>query len=243
MKVLYLDESGTSNLKKVDPQYPIFTLGGVIVDYDDLENNRLLMNEFKTKYWGRTDVILHSNEIVRRKGDFAFLNNVGGKWDEFLKDLNDLMDRLRYRVVVCVIDVPRLCEKYGDSAFDPYEYALRVIIERFIYSMGRYEKGKIFAEARGIPLDKQIKLAFEKIKDTGSGFIQGEEICAKIEKFEVRPKSENLIGLQIADLVLPLIGRNYLGKNNKTDYEIVLRKCLNRDGEVNGNGIIILPRK
>jgi hypothetical protein len=32
MKVLFLDESGDHNLLKIDPQYPLFVLGGVIMD-------------------------------------------------------------------------------------------------------------------------------------------------------------------------------------------------------------------
>ena len=34
MKVLFLDESGDHNLSVIDPSYPIFVLGGVIVDQD-----------------------------------------------------------------------------------------------------------------------------------------------------------------------------------------------------------------
>ena len=32
MKILYLDESGDHSLSVIDPQYPVFVLGGVIVD-------------------------------------------------------------------------------------------------------------------------------------------------------------------------------------------------------------------
>jgi len=32
MKVLFLDESGDHSLNVIDPQYPVFVLGGVIVD-------------------------------------------------------------------------------------------------------------------------------------------------------------------------------------------------------------------
>jgi len=32
MKVLYLDESGDHGLRKIDPQYSIFVLGGLIVE-------------------------------------------------------------------------------------------------------------------------------------------------------------------------------------------------------------------
>ncbi|MBA7700163.1 hypothetical protein ES703_108872 [subsurface metagenome] len=34
MKILFLDESGDHNLSIIDPQYPLFVLGGVIVDMD-----------------------------------------------------------------------------------------------------------------------------------------------------------------------------------------------------------------
>ncbi len=34
MKALFLDESGDQNLLVIDPQYPIFVLGGVILDKD-----------------------------------------------------------------------------------------------------------------------------------------------------------------------------------------------------------------
>lgn len=241
-KVLYLDESGTSNIKKIDGSYPIFLLGGVVVDYDDLEYNKKTMDMLKNKYFGDTNVILHSNEISRRKGKYEILNK-GGMWFDFLSDLNDLMECLRYNVVACVVDIQKLVAKYGSKAFDPYEYALRIVLERFIYSMGSYETGQIFAESRGKLLDNQIRMAFEKIKDTGAGcYINSEEICSKIRGFEIKNKQDNLVGLQIADLVLPPIGRNYLGKNNKSDYDIILKKCFNRNGIVEGNGIVYLPK-
>jgi len=34
VKILFLDESGDHNLSIIDPQYPLFVLGGVIVDMD-----------------------------------------------------------------------------------------------------------------------------------------------------------------------------------------------------------------
>ena len=39
MKVLFLDESGDHNLSIIDPQYPLFVLGGVIVDRDYAEGS------------------------------------------------------------------------------------------------------------------------------------------------------------------------------------------------------------
>ena len=35
MKHLFLDESGSHNLRVVDPDYPVFVLGGVIIGSDE----------------------------------------------------------------------------------------------------------------------------------------------------------------------------------------------------------------
>ncbi len=62
MKVMFLDESGNHSLKpkQLAGNFPIFVLGGVIVDRahvpDVIEPD---MNRFKEHYFGRRDVILH----------------------------------------------------------------------------------------------------------------------------------------------------------------------------------------
>lgn len=242
MKILYLDESGTSNLRKFDDSYPIFLLGGVIIDAEDIADNQRLMNDFKVKYWGRDEIILHSCEIVHRIREFEMLKNPE-VWANFVTDLNELMENLKYRVIACIIDIPKTVAKYRRNAVDPYEYALRIVLERFVYFMTGYEDGKVLAESRGKILDIQLAAAFEKIRETGTGFVCGDEIRDKINGFEIHEKCKNITGLQIADLVLSPIGRNYLGKKVNQDYNIVYQKCLCKYGKVEGNGIIVLPKE
>ena len=38
MQILFLDESGDHNLSVIDPAYPLFVLGGVIIDKNYAEN-------------------------------------------------------------------------------------------------------------------------------------------------------------------------------------------------------------
>jgi hypothetical protein len=60
MKVLYLDESGDHSLTRIDPQYPVFVLGGIIVDQayarDDMEPRP---RAFKLRMFARDDLVLH----------------------------------------------------------------------------------------------------------------------------------------------------------------------------------------
>ncbi len=71
MKVLFLDESGDHNLAVIDPSYPLFVLGGVIVDarYAEgaLEDG---LRDFKRRLFGRDDLILHTADITRNRGGF-----------------------------------------------------------------------------------------------------------------------------------------------------------------------------
>ena len=71
MKVLFLDESGDHNLTIIDPQYPLFVLGGVIIDkdYADGELTREL-NAFRQELFGRTDIVLHTADITRNRDGF-----------------------------------------------------------------------------------------------------------------------------------------------------------------------------
>ncbi len=70
MKVMFLDESGDRNLSVIDPQYPLFVLGGVIMEQDYAEGQLTeAVNEFKREMFGSTDIILHTADITRnRKG-------------------------------------------------------------------------------------------------------------------------------------------------------------------------------
>jgi len=64
MKIMFLDESGDHSLDKIDSQYPVFCLAGVIVDEDEYENSiSPNLDHIKLKYWKTTNTIFHSRSI------------------------------------------------------------------------------------------------------------------------------------------------------------------------------------
>ena len=68
VKILYLYESGDHNLSVIDPHYPIFVLGSVIVDEEYAAGplNEAL-NEFKQEVFGHTSIVLHTADITRNR--------------------------------------------------------------------------------------------------------------------------------------------------------------------------------
>lgn len=244
MKVLFIDESGDHNLsKKPHDEYPIFVLGGVIVDFDYAKEALVeKLNVFKQKIFGRTDVILHTADITRNRNGFEFLSDAARR-NEFYRDLNSLMSDADYSVVACVIRKDDHEGRYGVNALDPYLLGLHVLVERFYYDIGRGNEGLIIAESRGPCLDRQLELAWSTLTVGGTDYLRASKIKKRILAFNIKEKKDNIAGLQLADLVVTPIGRHVLGKPSKEDWQIVERKLRrNPRGVIEGGGLIVLPK-
>ena len=101
--IMYLDESGNHGLVKLDPLYPVFVLGGVIVEQGYAEGELAFrLEQFKRSLFGRSDLILHTADISRNRNGFERLKEPTFR-ERFYYELNRLMSELRYSVVACVI--------------------------------------------------------------------------------------------------------------------------------------------
>jgi hypothetical protein len=243
VKILFLDESGDHNLSIIDPHYPLFVLGGVIVDQDyaDGELTREL-NAFKQAIFGRADIVLHTADITRNRNGFEGLQNAALR-DRFYKALNTLMRRLQYSVVACVVRKDQHLTRYGVAALDPYMLSLHVLVERFCFDIGRVSGGGVIvAERRDPTLDREMDLAWLNLKIQGTRFLQAKAINDRIAGLNLRRKSDNIAGLQLADLVVSPIGRHAMGKPENEDWVIVREKFRrSRSGRIEGYGLVVLP--
>ena len=209
MKVLFIDESGDHNLLVIDSHYPVFVLGGVIMEEDYAKGAFTDdLNEFKLRMLGSTEIVLHTADIVRNRKGFEHKAN------------------------------------YGLAALDPYILALEVLIERFCEDVGSVDKGgDIVVEKRNKELDRNISLAWQNIKIRGTRFTKAEVVNKRINDLHLCSKSENIAGLQLADLIVSPIGRHILGKPGKEDWRIVESKFgRDKNGQVKDFGLVCLPR-
>ena len=244
MKTLFLDESGDHNLSVIDPSYPLFVLGGVIMDSDyarDVLTPR--MAEFKLQLFGRDDLILHTADITRNRNGFERLKDAGFRLEFYLR-LNALMRELEYRVVACAIRKEEHLVRYGVAALDPYLMSLDILVERFCMDVGDIEgSGVIVAERRGPTLDHELELAWLNLKIQGTRFMHARQVERRIQSLILKSKAANSAGLQLADLVVTPIGRKVLGKPVKEDYEIVeSRFRRSSSGRIEGYGLVVLPK-
>ena len=243
MKILFLDESGDHNLSVIDLQYPIFVLGGIIMD-EEYATGPLndALDEFKHELFGRTDIILHTADITRNRNGFEAMKDVAFR-DIFYSRLNQLMRTLSYSVVACVIRKDDYLSRFGLAALDPYLISLDILVEIFCFDVGDASGGgSIVAERRDPTLDRALELVWSNLQIQGTRRIQGRVVRERLSTLKLLDKKDNVAGLQLADLVVSPIGRYVLGKPTKEDWEIV-RDKLRRSprGHVENYGLVVLP--
>jgi hypothetical protein len=245
MRIMFLDESGDHSLSVIDPQYPIFVLGGIIVDKDYAEREMTReVNAFKSTLFGRHDIILHTADIVRNRNGFEQMKEARFR-TRFYTELHQLMRKLRYSVVACAILKDERLNQYGVAALDPYMLSLDILVERFCFDIGNVRAGGVIvAEKRDRTLDRELDLAWLNLKIKGTSYWRAIDIDNRITGLNLRAKRNNIAGLQLADLVVSPIGRHVLGKKDQEDWKVISSKFrTSRHGKVDGYGLVVLPKK
>ena len=245
MKILFLDEAGDHNLLVVDKDYPIFVLGGCIIDEKEHEQKaELLISEFKKESFGTDKLILHFRDYARSINGFGKMR-VKDFRDRFYSGLAEVLRKIDFSLVACLIDKKNHLQKYDLRAVDPYLLSLEILVEKFtIYLRENKDNGIIIAESRNPQLDNELNLSFLALKINGTRFVKAKEITERIKNFAIRKKGENIPGLQIIDSVVSPIGRRYLGYKDYFDYRLIESKFRkNKEGKYWGFGMVILPKK
>lgn len=228
--VVFVDESGDHSLTSIDADFPVFALAFcVMAKTDYITQTAPQMQVLKFKYWGHDAVVLHEHEIRKEKGEFAFLRADRTIRNTFYDDLHSLMVNASMTVIASVIDKVALGKKY-DKPWNPYEIALHFCLERLLtFLLRKGQAGKqvhVVFECRGKAEDAELELAFRRIVGGGSawGWVASNfSTIDFVPKFS--KKSENLAGLQLADLIARPIALSIIRpKQPNRAYEVIATK-------------------
>ncbi len=113
-------------------------------------------------------------------------------------------EALPYLVITVVIDKKLHLETYGVWHFDPYHYCLRCLLERYVlYLRGHGWQGDVMIEARYKKADKKLKASYSRVLKDGTDNIPAAVVTAHLLPGDIhmKPKTANIAGLQIADLL------------------------------------------
>ena len=121
--IIYVDESGDHSLESIDADYPIFVLAFCVFNKGEYATiAEPLLQEFKFKWFGHDMVVLHENNIVRRKYPFAFL-----RYDDirrrFMEELGEIVANTPMTVIAAIIRKQALLARYSRPD-NPYQLVL-----------------------------------------------------------------------------------------------------------------------
>lgn len=205
---LYIDESGDHTYYRLeDPAKRYLGLTGIFIETEYYRTTfQPEMGRFKQEHFPHNPdepVILHREDIINRRGPFWRLRDPE-KEQAFNEDLLQFIKEQDYCIITIVIDKNAHIKRYGDAAYHPYHYCLTALLERYCGFLNFYNaQGDVLAESRGGTEDQQLKRAYQRLYREGTGFRDSKFFQRALTSFEIKlkPKSKNIAGLQLSDLL------------------------------------------
>jgi len=244
-------------LEKHEKRY--LGLTGCIIEAEEYRKTfHPRFEELKQKHFPHNPddpVILHRKELINKNGPFWRLRDPS-RQKEFDEDLLVFLKEMKYTVITVVIDKKAHVERYFDFAYHPYHYCLGAMLERYCGFLHFFNsRGDALAESRGGTEDNQLKEAYRGLYNSGTQF-RSPEFFQKVlssKEVKLKPKSANIAGVQLADLLAYPLKQEILVENKslpdseaevfgKRVYEIIQGKY-NRhvySGRIYGYGKVFL---
>lgn len=209
--ILFLDES------KPNTNFQNFTLGGVIIEKEIYETQvRSAVDIIKRDCFSDTGVILHEIDIRKKKGSFNGITREQQK--KFFSMLNDLFINNDFLSVMAVsVNISDINKLYaGDDRNDIYYIALQLLMENFAHFLSNNDGvGTVYLEATDPVNNQRLQNLFYMLKATGTLFVKKEALQTRLSTINFGIKSENIIGLQLADFIPNSLARKALGVEQK----------------------------
>lgn len=258
---LYCDEVGNHDMEHVDdPNQRFLGLTGVVVESEHVRQTiQPQMNQLKSQFFTSDPdepVIFHRKELVNKHPPFDVLLDADVE-REFNSALLNYLTHWDYRVITVVIDKKAHRDQYRVWRYHPYHYCLAVLLERFILFLESVEgQGDVMVESRGGKEDLKLKDSYARLYREGTDYIDAARWQMRLtsKELKVKPKSANVAGLQLADLVAHpsrqevLIDAGLLQEDHPTFGKQIceilrMSKYLRnpRTGEIKGYGKKLLP--
>lgn len=204
---LYLDESGDHVFKHLEqPSHRYLCLLGCwfrnadyLVFHDHLE----AFKKAHVPHHPDDPPVLHRDDIINRRRQFKHLQDPAMA-QAFDDALVMLMNEAEFRVVGVVIDKLALREKYGDAAAHPYHLALGFLLQRYCGYLNHISRrGDVLAESRGRHEDQLLMDSYARVYAQGVWMTPATHFQRALtsKQLKVKKKSENIAGLQLADLL------------------------------------------
>lgn len=257
---LYIDESGDHVFKRMeDASHRFLCLLGCWFRGRDLRAFHEDLERFKQTHIPHNPdepVILHREDIINRRKAFWRLRDVEVA-ERFDAALLEVVAVAEFRVVAVVIDKLTLNQLYPVPAH-PYHLGMGFLLQRYCGYLNHVNRrGDVLAESRGGHEDRLLKDSYSRVYERGA-WMTGAEFFQKAlttSQLKLKPKSSNISGLQLADLLAHPVKQAMLVERGLIPSPLspfagrlaaAVEKKFNRhlyQGRVEGYGKVFFPKK
>ncbi len=255
---IYIDEVGNNDLgNSGNDNHRYLCLTGVVFNLDYVKTTLTPdIEALKSKYFDShpdEPVILHRKEMINKKHPFKILAHPKVE-EKFNEEFLALLDKWEFKTITVLIDKLEHQKKYSTWRYDPYHYCMAIIFERFHLRLIEANiTGDMMFESRGGKEDMRLKESYSKIFSRGTEWIDPKSIEKTItsKELKIKPKSANISGLQVADLLAYPLYRYALKVFDKKDdgritfneriLEVIKPKIYKNGNTRIGYGLKLLP--
>ena len=239
-----MDESGTSNLKNMDANFPVLSLTGVLISSGEYNFLISEVEKLKKYFFGTTQIVLHDRDIKKHQKGFEPLSDKKTE-QAFWNHISSIVDKTDFKIVSSVIDKRKHTNRYGFIAEDPYPLALTFVLERtVIETENKNAITQVFIEGRGKKENAIICDRYSRLLNAGTPYVSKQRFNERLTpSMEIRRKHDYEIGIELADLCAYPIAKHILDSNSDgAFYEHISKKIrANNRGAVKGYGIKVFP--
>ena len=257
---LYLDESGDHVFRETEEHaHRYLCLLGCWFRNPDYLKFHEAIEGFKSAYLPHhpdDPVILHRDDMINARKAFKNLRDgaVRAKFDD---ELLRVIESAEFKVVAVVIDKQELRRAYGTAAAHPYHLGLGFLLQRFAGYLNHINRvGDILDESRGGREDRLLKESYSRVFERGVWMTRSDTFQSALTSGELKlkPKSANIAGLQLADLLGHPVKQWMLNQFGYTSEDLapfaqrlmgVIESKFNRhlyDQRLEGYGVVLYPR-
>ena len=259
---LYIDEVGNAGMRVRDPTDEndrFLSLSGVILSRAHAFSSVVPELEALKREFLQTDpdvsVVIHRADMLSKNWPFAALRDAAVE-QEFYDRLLGSLESWEYSVITVVIDKYRHKSLYSVWQAQPYHYCLKVLLERYVmFLQAKRASGDAMVESRQAKDDLRLKDSYARLHHGGTENISDVDFQRRLssKELKVKPKSANIAGLQLADLVACAAQRGLLTEKglpvaadqefDRNVLDILKQMKFHRSGSgrISGYGTKLLP--
>jgi hypothetical protein len=206
---LFLDET------KPNAHGDYFALGGYAILKEDYENILVpKLQKIKTDLMPDPNLPLHLYDMRKNIKGFEFLSDMNVR-NSLFDRIKQLIKDLPINIFVASINKKKYSNMYHDKINDVYDITLQTILENFVHFLiENNATGSFFVESRNSIENKYLQVCYYRLLTGGTLYIDSNTIMDKLSILSFHLKSDNNLGVQLADFIPVSFIRHMVGSKD-----------------------------